>query len=153
MKVKRIGLQLPCIYNDEELAAKRDELSDTIIAIAEVEDRKSRVAKSFKEELDGLYATSGTLARDIKRRNEERLVDCVVEWNKPNVGEKTIVRLDTGEMVKIEVMTDDERQDEIEFGLDDRQDIAKLIDTAHDETPPPPTEPPSDEPLDEAGAA
>lgn len=57
-KVTKLSMQLPCQYTDVELAEKRDALADVIMAIGKTEERKSSAAKAFKEELDGLYASS-----------------------------------------------------------------------------------------------
>ena len=81
--------------------------------------------------MDGLYAECSKLSYQIKKRAELRPVDCAVQMNNPRVGEKTIVRLDTGEMVKIEMMTDYERQEEIDFGLEENRAIENLIKDAH----------------------
>jgi hypothetical protein len=144
MKIKKLSLQLPCQYSDDELAEKRDRLSDVIIAIGETEFRKTTAAKAFKEELDGLYSESGKLAHQIKDREETRMVDCVCEMNKPQVGEKTTVRLDTGEMLKVEVMTDEERQEEIVFDVEENRKIEDLLKDAHAQ--PSQEEPPQEQP-------
>ena len=143
---KKATLTLRCEYTDAELAFKRDELSTVIVRQSEVELRRSEVNRGFKEELDGLYSRASELAHQIKARGESRDVECVVEFHKPNVGEKTIVRLDTGELVRVEVMTEDERQEE--FGFDDETSaqIKDLINSAASELPPPP--PPIDDPPD-----
>ena len=143
---KKATLTLRCEYTDAELAFKRDELSTVIVRQSEVELRRSEVNRGFKEELDGLYSRASELAHQIKARGESHGVECVVEFHKPNVGEKTIIRLDTGELVRTEVMTEEERQEEIDFDVRDASDqIKDLIDSAATELPPPP---PIDEPPD-----
>jgi hypothetical protein len=67
------------------------------------------------------------------------------------VGEKTIIRLDTGEQVRVEPMTEDERQEEIEFDVSEaHDDIKSLIDSASDAPLPPPPLPPDEPPELEA---
>jgi hypothetical protein len=143
---KKATLTLRCEYTDAELAFKRDELSTVIVRQAEVEQSKAAVNRGFKEELDGLYSRASELAHQIKARGESRDVECLVEFYKPNVGEKTIIRLDTGELVRVEVMTEDERQEEFGFDVEARDQIKDLIDSATTELPPPPQ--PIDEPPD-----
>lgn len=142
MKIIKMSQRLRCEYTDLELDEKRDELSEAVIKAGEVEGTKADAAKHFKDQLDILYARSAELSQQIKARGEHRLVDCAVEMNKPNVGEKTVIRLDTGEMVEIKVMTDDERQEEIEFGVEENRDIEKLINEAHRPEDGPPTDAP-----------
>jgi hypothetical protein len=154
MMKKRITLSLRCEYSDLELAEKRDELSTVICRQGEVEQRKAAVNREFKEELDGLYSRASELAHQIKARGQDRPVECVTEFHKPNIGEKTVIRLDTGEMVRVEVMTDEERQDKIDFGLEENRMVQGLIDSVSPiDTPPPhpPAPPPDDRP--EEGAA
>ena len=136
-RVIKMSQLLHCVYTDAELAEKRDDLADTILEIGKVEDQKASANRGFKERLDGLYAESAKLSHQIKNRGESRSVDCAVEYNKPNIGEKTTIRLDTGEMLKIEVMDDDERQEEIDFGLEENRNIQKLIEDAHKNDEPP----------------
>lgn len=111
--MKKTEVNLRCEYTDAELAEKRDELSNVVIGAQEVEKRKADAAKDFKENLDALYSRSNILAFQIKSRGENRAVECVIELNKPTNGLKTTVRLDTGELVTTEPMTDEERQDKL----------------------------------------
>lgn len=136
-KIRKLTLVLRCEYSDEELAERRDELSNTIIESAQVEDKKSDANKHFKEILDGLYSQSAKIAYQIKDRGEDRPVECAVEMNNPNVGEKTFIRLDTGEVFRTESMSEEERQEEIEFDLDAARDIQKLVEDAHNKNEPP----------------
>ena len=148
---RKTTLELRCEYSDDELAFKRDELSTVIVHQGAVETRKAEVNRGLKEELDGLYARASALAHQIKRRGENRPVECLVEFHKPNVGEKTIIRLDTGEQVRVEPMTEDERQEEMEFDVSEaHDDIKSLIDSASDAPLPPPPLPPDEPPELEA---
>jgi hypothetical protein len=152
MMKKKMTLSLRCDYTDTELGLKRDELSCVILRQGDVEQRKAEVNREFKQELDGLYSRASELAHQIKARGQDRAVECVVEFHKPNIGEKTIIRLDTGEMVRVEVMTEEERQEEIDFGVDENRMVQGLVDSvAPIDTPPPPAAPPKEHP--EEGAA
>src|SRR5262249_49794540 len=153
MMKKKITLSRRCEYSDLELTEKRDELSTVICRQGEVEQRKAEVNREFKEELDGLYSRASDLAHQIRARGQNRPVECVVEFHKPNVGEKTVIRLDTGEMVRVEVMTEEERQDEIDFGIEENRMVQGLIDSVSPiDTPPDPPAPPSDERSEEGAA-
>ena len=131
---KRINVSLQCEYTPEELNEKRDELSATVIEANLVEGKKSDAAKAFKEELDALYSRTGILARQIKIRGEFRGVECAVEMNKPVTGVKRIVRLDTGELVKDEPMTYDERQDNLFGEIDEISAAFKAADPREEPT-------------------
>lgn len=110
---KKREMSLRCEYTDVELAEKRDELSTVILGAVEVEKRKAGAAKEFKEMLDALYSRAGILAQQIKNRGENRETDCIVELHKPAEGMKTTIRLDTGEIVVTEPMTEEEKQEQL----------------------------------------
>lgn len=126
---KKITLSLRCEYSDEELAEKRDEMSNVVLGAHEVEARKADAAKAFKEQLEALYSRLDVLARQVKNRGESRAVDCAVTLNKPTIGIKQIVRLDTGEFVKDELMTDDERQENLFVEADEIQKMYEQPDS------------------------
>jgi hypothetical protein len=130
-KNAKLTLNLDCSYSDDELAQKRDALADSTLAVGIVEIDKANSAKAFKEQMDALYGECIRLSNQIKKRAEMRPVECIVKMNDPRVGEKTVIRLDTGEMVKIELMTDSERQEEIDFDLEGNRSIERLITDAH----------------------
>lgn len=108
--MRKVKIKLRCEYSESELNEKRDEISNVIIGAHEVETRKAETNKIFKEQLEALYSRRDVLAHQIKDRGESREVECAVELNKPVEGTKRIVRLDTGEFLRDEAMTDDERQ-------------------------------------------
>jgi hypothetical protein len=66
--------------------------------------------KEFKERLVGLNEQQRKLARVIRGRVELRMVQCAVLFHAPLEGVKRIVRMDTGEVVREEPMTDSEKQ-------------------------------------------
>jgi hypothetical protein len=143
MRTKKISLQLEVSYSEAELTEKRDHLAAVIVEIGAIEQRKVSVAKTFKEELDGLYSDSSRLAHQIRRKSEERSVECKVIYDSPNIGEKTVVRLDTGEQVRVEPMSQDEQQEEIEFvEQQEKQEIDRQVKGLLDSVTPPTQNPP-----------
>ena len=138
--MKRISINLKCEYSSVELDEKRDELSSVILGAHEVERRKADANKEYKESLEALYSRRDVLAFQIKSRNEIRPVECAIEFHKPVTGVKRIVRLDTGELVKDEPMTEEERQEKL-FGEIDS--LEKSFSAPDDREPPAePTVPP-----------
>jgi hypothetical protein len=110
MRATEIKLCLFTTYTVDEFEAKAQELSDATTKYTEVEDRKATTAKAFKEELDRIDYEKSTLAGQVKRKGENRMIDCTVSLHEPSVGFKSIYRMDTGEFVKTEQMTRDEMQ-------------------------------------------
>ena len=64
-------------------------------------------------------ATYDSVINDVARKLcegwEYRDIPVKQLWNDPEIGKKTIVRMDTGEVVGVEDMTDDERQERLSF--------------------------------------
>jgi hypothetical protein len=50
------------------------------------------------------------LAEFFESHPEYRDVDCTIVMDSPAIGQKTIIRNDTGEEVKVELMTDEDKQ-------------------------------------------
>lgn len=63
-----------------------------------------------------------TLSRKIATGMEERQVRCEIRYNTPHPGWKTVVRLDTGETVDAQEMSEAERQDLFINGLGKQTD-------------------------------
>ena len=124
--MKRITLSLHCEFSDDELAAKAQELSQATIELRDTEEEKAEVSKSYGEHIKELRSRMSGLAKAYKARGETRLVDCVVRMNEPEPLQKTTIRTDTGEIVKVEPMTDEERQQEL---FEEKQEERELVDS------------------------
>jgi hypothetical protein len=110
MQAKRIELELPCELTDEELHSRARMISETIGQIDDVQAARTEQMKKFKEHLTGLVEMQRKLARIIKTGIEPRMVYCAVLFHTPCEGHKRIIRTDTGEPVREEPMTDQEKQ-------------------------------------------
>jgi hypothetical protein len=113
IRVTKQSIQLRCEYSDTELNDKRDELVSVIRGAHETEQERVATNKGYKEALEALYSRRDVLAAQIHERGENRLVECACQLNSPIVGVKRIVRLDTGEFIADEPMTDEERQEKL----------------------------------------
>lgn len=107
---KQIELKLLCDLIEDEVRMKAQEVGVTIAEYDRVESAKKLANKEYNEQLDGLRQRTRQLSQEITSRTEMRMVPCVVQMHTPQVGIKRIVRLDTGELVREELMTDEERQ-------------------------------------------
>ena len=97
----------------EEVAMYGRQLAGVAEAYDEVEERKADVAKDFKEQLQNLRGEIRRLARLVRTKKEKRTVTCGVAMHTPTVGTKTIVRVDTGEIVREEAMSEAEMQERL----------------------------------------
>jgi hypothetical protein len=137
MKGKRITEFLPVEFTQDELDEKREQLSSTVLKYDDVEDEKKRIAKGYTEQLQGLRGDMRRLSKDIRRKNENRTVDCVARFHDPTPGMKTIVRLDTGEVVRTEGMSHDERQENMFDDVEDIERMYRAEDARPEDAPPP----------------
>jgi hypothetical protein len=124
--VKRITLSLHCEFSEEELQAKAQELSQATIELREVEEQKAAVSKEFTEQIKEIRSRMSGLAKAYRARGETRLVECALRLNDPEPLQKTTVRLDTGEIVKVEPMTEEERQQEL---FEEKQEEREVVDS------------------------
>jgi hypothetical protein len=80
------------------------------MTIDETNAARSKSSKEFKDLLAGLEERRRELSLAIRTGFEERLVPCVVRFHHPVEATKTIIRLDTGELVEECPMTVEECQ-------------------------------------------
>jgi hypothetical protein len=127
-------------FSEEETReiAKHLALSVTNKTRAE-EEQKSAVAQ-FKQRIELEVAMIQRLSNNINMGWEMREIECVVEFHKPKQGIKTIIRLDTGEIVRELKMSGGELQeklfpatevlsvtDEVEVGTEAETEDEKLF--------------------------
>jgi hypothetical protein len=103
-------MELACALTDDEVRSRGDLLSETITRMDDLQEERASAMKRYKEQLTGLAETQRKVARAIQTRCEVRMVRCGVLYHSPSEGMKRIVRMDTGEVVREEVMTDAEKQ-------------------------------------------
>lgn len=113
MKEKKITLDLWHQFTPEELETKGQELAAANIKYGEVEMANKIETKKLADNLAAIDANCYTLSRQVRERGLNVPVDCLVTFHKPKVGRKTIIRLDTGEQVREEVMTPTECQEHL----------------------------------------
>lgn len=89
------------------------ELAYETRTLEETEDQKKSVVSDFTNTITGVKAKISGLANKVNNGYEFRNIDCEISFNNPEAGQKTIIRIDTGEIVKIEDMTQSERQENL----------------------------------------
>jgi hypothetical protein len=143
MKGKRLELTLPVDFTQEELDDRRDRLSSAALRYDAVEEEKKTSNAHFTDQLKALRGEVRSLAKAIRRKKEDRDVPCVARFHDPSPFFKTVIRMDTGEVVRAEPMTHDERQDNL---FEDVEEIQRMyaiedgrqeIEPPADEAPPP----------------
>lgn len=116
--MKEILRELVCVLDEAELNERGLLMSTTMLRYDEVEMAKKEAMKDYSEEMKALRGKMRELSKNIRSRSEIRTVKCGIAYNSPQPGMKRIVRLDTGELLSDEQMTEDERQNSL-FDIDD----------------------------------
>jgi hypothetical protein len=83
--------------------------------MTEAEESKKAVVAQFGERIASLRADTSSLARKFNSGYEYRNIECKVLYHEPSPAQKGIMRLDTGEVVKVQAMTFNELQEILPF--------------------------------------
>jgi phosphopantetheine adenylyltransferase len=102
----------PCRYQftDAELRSLADQLARETKQRIDTIDQRATVVAEFAAQIKGADKRIADLANKYDSRYEMREMECIVLFDRPERGMKTIVRVDTGEEVRTAVMTDAETQ-------------------------------------------
>jgi len=121
---KKIEIELACSLSDDEVRSRGDYLVELIARMDAVSEERSNVAKRYKDQLSGLAETQRKVASAIRTRCEIRMVRCWVTYHEPCEGMKRVVRMDTGDVVSEEPMTDAEKQLNLFASIEDLEKLA-----------------------------
>lgn len=109
-----ITKQLSCDLTAGEVATYSNELAAATQLQAEIEAEKKEVMSDFTARLNKCIADSRVLARKITNRKEDRQVECDLDFDYTK-GVVFVVRTDTGVTIDQRKMTDEERQERLDF--------------------------------------
>jgi hypothetical protein len=102
-------------FSNEELRLLGEQLARESEMSADLRDKKKELAASISVAIKESDGRVGDLARKINQRHEMRDAECTALMNTPRVGVKSIVRVDTGEVIREDRMTVDELQEKFAF--------------------------------------
>jgi hypothetical protein len=138
---------MQCQLTQDELFVRLEEHRAAVNALRELDEERKFVIRQLGERKKRLQAEEVRLDAVCNQKWENRDVELLVEFHKPVVGQKTFTRTDTGEMVRIEEMTDDEKQENL---FEEKAELEKV---AADVPPPNPYAPdPEPAPTPESAA-
>ncbi len=129
---------LKCDFTDTEIADAAKELARANARKSSIEQQKKDVDAQLKSEIVAQETIIGRLSAQINTGSEYRNVECRIELDTPEAGQKRVVRLDTGEEVSVKRMTDEDRQTVLD--LQTKAEAAEAKEKADKEpivTPPP----------------
>lgn len=103
---KELKLYLPNPLSEKQKAEIGERMADIEILISEIEQRKKAVTNDLGERIKSLESELYGLAKSFKNNTAETEVECRVDFNTPERGKKTIIRLDLNEIARIEDMSE-----------------------------------------------
>lgn len=111
-------------FTKEDLEKKGQDLARENGLVAEIELQKKSVLSQFKDRRAACDQKIAALSREISNGYEMRTVECVARYHTPKSNHKSIIRLDTNEVVRVDVMTASERQELLPFKGETKADTA-----------------------------
>jgi hypothetical protein len=106
---------LKYVFSGEEMHDFATELARKTSEMSETEEAKKAAVTQFGDRIASLRADTSSLARKFNSGYEYRNIECKVLYHEPSPAQKTIMRLDTGEVVKVQAMTFNELQEILPF--------------------------------------
>ncbi len=145
------------VFTDAEVADFARGLAQANRKRSSIEQQKKEVDTQLKAEIEAENTNIKRLSDHISNGHEYRNVECRVDLDVPEDGKKSIIRLDTGEVVKVLPMTDMDRQMRLELRTAEEAAAIAANPSAVVEAAPgaeiPATDPPTPEVIPEPPAA
>lgn len=107
---KKISRHLRVDLTNDQMIEIGKELADATNELKEIENEKSEVLSSFTARIKAASAAIAVLSNKLRSGYEFKDVQCSVVYDRPIAGEKTITRLDTGDIIETCSMTEEEKQ-------------------------------------------
>ncbi|MBS3945293.1 MAG: hypothetical protein KGZ42_07340 [Melioribacter sp.] len=101
-----LKLYLPIPLTEKQKAELGERMSKVELQINSLESQKKNTVAAFTEEIKELESELYGLAKKFENNTDQVEVDCRVEFNTPERGKKTIMRLDTNTIARIEDMSE-----------------------------------------------
>lgn len=114
MKKYQETRQLPVQLTSEELLEKGQELARANVAALSAENVRKNTNAQLKADVDAKQAQVERLTSIVASREEVRPVPCVWRMSTPKPGKKSLIRLDTDQVVETRDMVGDDMQPELE---------------------------------------
>ena len=109
----KVSEYLRYAFSEEETKAIAKDLALAVTRKIRAEEEQKSAQAQFKQRIESEIATIGRLSNNINMGWEMRQIDCLVNFHAPKQGLKTIVRLDTGEVVREQKMQGSELQENL----------------------------------------
>jgi uncharacterized coiled-coil protein SlyX len=102
---RTIEIQLRCSFTDKELLELGKKLAENSNLLNQQEEEAKAVAKQLKAKCEQTAAKVSECSTKISSGYEYRQVKCLVKYDTPKTGQKTVTRLDLNEIVEVAEMS------------------------------------------------
>lgn len=116
VEVKKITLNLRTALTRDEIFSYAEDLANADQNIIAIESRKKEMMAAITAEAKQAQAASEALSLKVSTKHEYRDVDCEVTYNFDTMT-KTTVRIDTGEVVYTNKLTQSDLQQTFDSGM------------------------------------
>jgi hypothetical protein len=100
-----VDQNLKCLLSDVQKIRTAEALARSLQERETLEEEKKAQAHELAERMDGINKSIKKGSITLQNGYEYRWISCKVLYNDPKPGEKTLVRMDTGEVVRVEDMS------------------------------------------------
>ena len=119
MQNTKVVRSLRCKLTEQDRLRIGAEAADFAKEAFDLAENLESTRKAIKASIDATDGQRDFRLGLLRTGYKVREVECVVTYNSPVDGKKMIVRTDTGEDIGLEVMSDHERQEVLQFEGDD----------------------------------
>lgn len=117
MRPDTIIKEIRCDFTDQDKLEMGDSLSKKLVEVEAVESEKKSADGVFNERRKVLEGEIESLYRRYHKGYEMAQIGCDIRYNHPLPGQKSYIRMDTGELADTVDMSWEEKQDELQFNL------------------------------------
>lgn len=107
---KTENVWLECVLTEEELKNKGHDLAHANTNLVGIKSKLKMIQADFKAKITSEESKIESLSIEISRGTVYKDIECEINYNSPAVGEKTVIRLDTNEIVRTDIMSDWEKE-------------------------------------------
>jgi hypothetical protein len=112
---QRERVYLPCKLTEDEMKQRGKDLATAHTSLKVLEQRKKEFNDQNKSQVAGVEARIEILSQEINTGIEHRDVPCFWRFDDPVEGQKSLIREDTFELIRIEEMNTDDMQSEMDL--------------------------------------
>jgi len=117
-----VDQNLKCLLSDVQKIRTAEALARSLQERETLEEEKKAQAHELAERMDGINKSIKKAFITLQNGYEYRWISCKVLYNDPKPGEKTLVRMDTGEVVRVEDMSFAECQETLPLAKPEADD-------------------------------